>query len=171
MIFSVDNWAELFNWASRLVTVLVLMAYISRKLILKKFLVGRWEGELSTSDYPNQTLHCVLVVSRLEQRNNSAFLIYKCEDTSTQFLRFAGTDRLINHIDSAIFSLSRKWSADFVRCSHQVFYETEMEKISPAQPPSRYHWSCTIDSIFLDPKMTVKITGSGPDFSGSLERI
>lgn len=162
---------QLFQFFSYSVNAFFLLLWVKKSIIFKEFLVGRWEGSLKPDDGSGDSIDCTLMIAKANGRDNSAFILYRCEDIPTGKKKYAGADRLVEEKCIPVFTWRRTWSALFFRFCHTDFQENgDKSQDTPNEKPPQYVWECDVKSIFFSPKMDVKITGEEVGYTGTFSK-
>lgn len=160
------DWILILKWLSVIINLIVFIKWIASKVVLNKFLLGRWEGNIVNNK--DIKLSCILIVTSRPERANKAFFYY--EQIQAQSILIRGVDELDDYEDDFLFIINKKWNAVFYREFH-VAYNQEMqgEQID-ARETVKYDWNCTVHNVLFKPKLKVLISGNGINFEGVLHK-
>lgn len=162
--------ADSIKLASYGVNGLILSLWLYAKVVVHKFLVGRWEGTLSPTDQPDTIYDCRLLLVGHKDRDNSGFLYYQHKDLRNGQILISGLDELDNYDHEKTFITNRIWSPKFVRAIHKCHGANPAEPPPDKQLPVCYQWECKITALFFRPKMRVHIKGPSRTFCGMLRK-
>ena len=161
------DWISVLRWLSIIINVFIFIKWIRSKIVLNKFLIGRWEGNIINSTNLAK-LDCTLIVTECAERVNKAFFYY--EQIQAQSVLVRGVDELDDYDNDIWFIFNRRWLPQFFRQFH-VAYNKEMEgEQIDARETVKYKWYCSVHSILRKPKLKVKISGNGVNFEGVLHK-
>jgi hypothetical protein len=165
---------SVLRYGSFFLNGLLFVLWLKRRIVLKDFLAGRWEGVVRPSDDKGVAYRCILYVARHDGKDNSALLYYSKQDVQSGEITVKGLDTLLEYED-VTFVLGRKWSPRFMRVFHKegvhMSDEPEMAGRSKGLPPV-YLWDCKICSFLWSARMevTIRVADDPLSFSGFLQK-
>lgn len=167
-LFDIDFVINKIRYISYVVNLIILLGWIKNRVLLRKFLVGKWEGNFHDSTAGNgHHYQCQLIVAKQNDRDNAAFFYYEARSLNNGTVILRGLDRLQDsEEDNFFFCLNRRWKATYVR----EFNKEEGNSSASNYIPPHYEWTCRVVRLWYRPKMTVKIDANGRIFDGTLEK-
>lgn len=166
-IFEDIPWNEIIKWVSIVVNVSVFAKWLWSKMVLSKFLLGRWEGNITNSQ-TNVRIKCILIVTESSDRSNQALFYYEQKHEHQIALR--GVDELDDYDSDFLFIRKKQWKPIFIRQFHFVY----KDEINGAQidftETIKYSWDCKVNSIWTKPKLDITIEGNGVNLHGILHK-
>jgi len=162
------DWFDLLKWVSFAINLFIIFKWLRRKIILSRFIEGRWEGALISNQENPVKLDCKLLITSSTERANKGFFYY--EQIQSENITVRGVDALNDYETNNLFCFNGIWKASFIREFH-VAYDKEMKgKQIDAREVVQYKWECKVCSIFTKPKIKTKLTGNGVEFEGTLHK-
>jgi hypothetical protein len=158
---------ELVAYASLAINIIAGISWILNRLSIGKLIAGRWEGVLYDTQTNDIAHNCTLIVTSHTKRINKALLYYY--STNNDKITIRGVDEMENYEKFGIVGLfKRRWQPIFRRRFHQIVDENG--KTLNYTETKIYQWDCTIESIWGNPKINVKLTGNDISFTGTLHK-
>jgi hypothetical protein len=158
---------SLLQVISYTVNSVFILQWLLSKMLLHKFLVGRWEGTLAREGDDGAVFHCTLYVAAHKDRDNTAVFCYQKKDLHSTQVCIQGVDILADYDGDLLFVWRRSWKPTFIRAMHVDLGNGTQ---NPDDMPKRYTWNCRVSSLFFRPKMAVDVKAFDVSFSGFLAR-
>jgi hypothetical protein len=138
--------AALLGWAA---------ASLIRWIGINRILTGRWEGDLTCSEFSDENkshiIHCILVLARPQHGENSGLLYYQRECTKTGAFLQRGVDEFTDYQRFSSGLQRRRFRMIFVRRMHEYPNKTIDDR------PAQYIFDCVIANAFSrGPKLLVQ---------------
>lgn len=160
-------WLTILKILSVTINFLILYKWIMSKIILNRFLVGRWEGNIVNSK-TKAKLDCTLIVTECATRTNKAFFYY--EQVFNQEITVRGSDELNDYDSNGMFIWSKKWSPNFFRRFHVAYNDVVDATQIDFTGTVNYQWNCDVQNIWNKPKLKVAIAGNSVNLEGVLHK-
>ena len=164
--FSQIDWVKVLKWASITINLIVFLKWTGSKVILNEFLLGRWEGNIVSSQ--DIKLSCTLIITSRPERANKAFFYY--EQIHAQSILIRGVDELDDYEDDLLFIFRKRWNPVFYREFHVAYNQKMQGEQIDDRETVKYNWNCTVHNILFKPKLKVTIAGNGVNFQGVLHK-
>lgn len=161
------NWLTILKILSVGINFFILIKWIRSKIVLNRFLVGRWEGNIVNAE-TEARLKCILIVSECAGRDNKAFFYYEQFDNDEITVR--GGDELDDYDSDRMFICNRQWKPVFFRQFHVGYNENAEKKVIDFSESIRYEWHCQIQNIWTRPKLKITIVGNSINLNGKLHK-
>jgi hypothetical protein len=149
------------------ISIIAVYKYVRSKIILNRFLLGRWEGYI-VNCHTNAKLDCMLIVTECATRLNKAYFTY--QQIHQQEITVRGADELHNYDDDFFFIWNKKWKPCFFRSFHISYNEEATIKEVDLTGNVEYKWICDVKNLFTKPKLEVAISGNGANLKGILHK-
>src|SRR5215213_6472587 len=94
---------SLIQIISYTVNAVFILQWLSGKVLLHKFLVGRWEGTLAREGDDGAVFHCTLYVTAHKDRDNTAVFCYQKKDLHSTQVCIQGVDMLSDYDGDLLF--------------------------------------------------------------------
>ena len=160
-------WLLILKILSVAINIFVLIRWIRGKIILNKFLLGRWEGNMVNST-TQAKLDCILIVTECAERANKAFFYY--EQTYKQEITVRGGDELHDYDSDTLFIRNKKWKPVFFRQFHIAYNDVVGATQADFTGTVNYQWNCDIQNIWTKPKIKIAISGNSIELKGVLHK-
>jgi hypothetical protein len=156
------SWLQIVSYT---INGMIFWQWLRGKLVLRRFLVGRWEGSFARTQEDGIAIHCTLYVTEHKDRDNTALFYYRMQDLKSSTICIQGCDVLSNYDEDPLFFHRRIWRPFFLRAMHVSHGNGLWNDVDM---PTHYAWDCRINSLFFRPKMQVTIKAPDTSFSGVL---
>lgn len=160
-------WLTILKILSVAGNLVILYKWIMSKIVLNRFLVGRWEGNIVNA-VTEARLSCVLIVTECAGRDNKAFFYYEQFDKDEITVR--GGDELDDYDSDGMFIFKQQWKPVFFRQFHVGYNDKVDKKEIDFSESVRYQWHCEIQNIWSKPKLKIAIEGNSVNLNGKLHK-
>lgn len=163
---------EVGRYVSYLVNVIVFLNWLRNRVVLRRFLVGQWDGTFTKEGVDGIIFYCQLYVAGHRDKEDTAVFSYERRDLRTSFVGSRGADILESYDNDMWFVWRRTWNPRFVRHAHDSLTNVADEDavLRGSELPKRYTWECRVKDLFFRPKMAVRIESIEGRYVGQLAK-